>query len=159
MAGASVDVQTMAYLSVHDIVWINTMLAGRTLRFNYITLEEAMAAQYSYGNSTNVPVQAANLLKVLVAKKPFEFGNIRTGFIATTAFLLANGYALKAEDAQCAETILALANGRISADEAIAALAEPSESAMRPGVTLRSLVTAIFGAHESALQSLAQGDE
>src|SRR5438105_9699553 len=91
-------VRMMQYLSVHDLVWINGTIMGTTVDFDYQRLEAAMAAQYSYGVSTNTPEQAANLLEAMVAKKPFDYGNLRTGFVATAAFLDANGYALKPGD-------------------------------------------------------------
>src|SRR5262245_29666886 len=86
------------YLSVHDLVCINTTVTGQTLSFDYETLEQAMAAQYSYGDSRNIPVQAANLLSTLISREPFEYGNLRTAFVATAAFLNANGHRIKVED-------------------------------------------------------------
>jgi prophage maintenance system killer protein len=159
MTLASLKERTMQYLSVHDIVWINTTLAGKTLAFNYVTLEEAMAAQYSYGDSTNVPVQAANLLDILVRKRPFKYGNTRTGFIAVTAFLNANGYALKVDEAGAADLVKSLANGRATAADTIAALAQATGASLKVGISLRTLVTHIFNHHTEAVQLLAQGDE
>lgn len=149
----------MHYLSVHDLVWINTTLVGKTLTFDYRPLEEAMAAQYSYGESKNVPLQAANLLDTLVTKKPFAYGNRRTGFLAVAAFLNANGYALQVDDAQAAEIVRSLAEKRTTANEAVVALAQPAETGLRPGNSLRSLVTYIFNTHTDALQRLTTGDE
>jgi death-on-curing family protein len=151
--------ELMHYLSVHDLVWINTTLVGKTLTFDYRTLEEAMAAQYSYGESKNVSLQAANLLDTLVAKQPFAYGNRRTGFLAVAAFLNANGYALQVDDSQAADLIRSLAEKRTTAPEAIATLAQPAEIGLRPGNSLRSLVTYIFNTHTAALQSLTPGDE
>lgn len=149
----------MQYLSVHDIAWINTTLAGKALKFNYVTLEEAMAAQYSYGDSTRVEEQAANLLKTLITKKPFAYGNVRTAFIAVTAFLDGNGFALKVDESGAADVIRRVVAGTLSARDAIDALATPVGENMRPGVTLRSLVTHIFNAHAEAIRLLAAGDE
>jgi prophage maintenance system killer protein len=149
----------MHYLSVHDLVWINNTVAGRTLAFNYETLEAAMAAQYGYGDSTNVPVQAANLLSTLALDKPFELGNRRTAFIATAAFLNANGYALKVDDATADGIIRDVASGSLTGIQAIEALAEPAQIGLRPGATLRALVTHLFNEHAAALKHLAEGDE
>jgi prophage maintenance system killer protein len=151
--------RAMEYLSVYDIVWINTTLAGRALEFNYVTLEEAMAAQYSYGVSTNVPLQAANLLQVLVSKRPFSFGNVRTGFVAVTAFLTANGYALKVDDSAAAGIVRDVAEGRATAEAAIEQLAAPTESKLPVGMTLRALVTQIINGRSEALRQLTPGDE
>jgi len=149
----------MQYLSVHDLVWINTTLVGKPLPFDYQRLEEAMAAQYSYGKSTNVPLQAANLLDILVSKRPFAYGNRRTGFCAVTAFLNANGYALKVGDEEAARIMFDLLSGQISALQAIELLSEPAPIGLRPGATLRSLLTHIFNAHADAIQRLREGDE
>jgi death-on-curing family protein len=149
----------MQYLSVHDIAWINSTLAGKALKFDYVTLEESMAAQYSYGDSTDVERQAANLLSTLVTKRPFAYGNTRTGFIAVTAFLDANGYAPKVDDSGAAEIVRQVAAGQRAAADAITELAAPAETALRPGVSLRSLVTHIFNAHAEAIKLLAAGDE
>ena len=60
---STLEAREMQYLSVYDIVWINTTLAGRALPFDYVNLEEAMAAQYSYGVSTNVPARRRTSFK------------------------------------------------------------------------------------------------
>ena len=83
----------MEYLTTHDLVWINSTITGKVNAYNYVTLEAAMAGQYSYGDSHNVVPQAANLLDRLLCTRPFSEGNIRTAFIATLSFINANGYA------------------------------------------------------------------
>ena len=148
----------MHYLSVHDLTWINSTLAGKTLTFNYQTLEEAMAAQYSYGDSKNVAVQAANFLNTLALKKPFAYGNRRTAFVAVAAFLNANGYALLVDDQEAARIVRALTDKKVTPAEAIAALAAPAAIGLRPGISLRAVVTHLFNAHTEALQLLAPGD-
>jgi death-on-curing protein len=52
----------------------------------------------------------------LAKNHPFLDGNKRTAFVAVELFLRLNGYVLKADDASCVLTILALAAGEI--DEA-----------------------------------------
>ncbi len=159
MVQATVEERSMQYLSVHDIVWINSTLMGSSLKFDYVTLEEAMAAQYSYGESKNIPVQAANLLHMLVNKRPFQRGNMRTGFIAVAAFLNGNGYALKVDDAEAARILRALADRQTDALDAVTSLAEPANIGLRPGVSLRTVVTHIFNAHTEAIKMLTAGDE
>ena len=76
----------MEYLTTHDLVWINSSITGSTNTYNYITLEAAMAGQYSYGASSNVTAQAATLLRKILDTKPFTEGNIpvtATDFTAT----------------------------------------------------------------------------
>ena len=59
----------------------------------------ALAASYGYGISRN---------------HPFIDGNKRTGFVAAELFLRLNGPALRADDASCVLTMLAVAAGDIS---------------------------------------------
>lgn len=162
MTQAAEPVQTrrqMKYLSVHDLVWLNATITGETQPFNYVALEEAMAAQYSYGESRDVPRQAANLLDTLVNKAPFQCGNVRTGFIATAAFLSANGYALKVGDDEAARILRAVHDRATSPWNAVGALSEPADIGLRPGATLRALITHLLNTRTDALRQLAPCDE
>lgn len=149
----------MHYLSVHDLVWINTTVTGKTLRYDYARLEAAIAAQYSYGYSRDVPRQAACFLETLLYKPAFEYGNRRTAFIALTTFLNANGYALKVDDRQAAEILLRVAQGEKTGADAVEELARSADISLHPGVTLRHLVTYICNEHAEALKHLTAGDE
>src|SRR5437016_5999119 len=112
----------MEYLTTHDLVWINSSITGRVNPYNYVTLEAAMAGQYSYGDSHHVQEQAANLLNRLICTHPFAEGNVRTAFIATLSFLNANGFATSVDDTAAAAIVTAVANGRKSGQDAIAEL-------------------------------------
>ena len=153
------SVRRMHYLSVHDLVWINTTVTGKTLAFDYEKLEAAMAAQYSYGDSTNVTVQAASLLASLLFKPPFEYGNRRTAYVAVTAFLNANGYSTEVADEEAARVIHSVATRELTPAQAVEAIAERTGIGLRPGVTLRALVARICNEHAEALKALAEGDE
>ena len=148
----------MHYLSVHDIVWINTTLTGKTVSYNYEKLEAAMAAQYSYGNSTDVAGQAANLLEVLLIQKPFHYGNRRTAFVAACAFLSANGYSVSSDSAAIFGAIASVENHTSSPAEAIATIAAPSNTGLRPGFSLRQLVTHLLHAYRDTVSGLAERD-
>lgn len=65
----------------------------------------ALAASYGYGISRN---------------HPFIDGNKRTGFVAAELFLRLNGWVLRADDASCVLTMLAVAAGDLP-EEAFAA--------------------------------------
>ena len=65
----------------------------------------ALAASYGYGISRN---------------HPFIDGNKRTGFVAAELFLRLNGWELRADDASCVLTMLAVAAGDLP-EEAFAA--------------------------------------
>lgn len=62
----------------------------------------ALAAAYAFGLTKN---------------HPFSDGNKRIALVAPEAFLLLNGFELKADDAQCVLVILSLASGAIGEDE------------------------------------------
>lgn len=148
----------MEYLTVHDLVWINEMIMGKVTPYNYVTLEAAMAGQYSYGDSQNTVQQAANLLQQLLLKRPFAEGNLRTAFIATMTFLNGNGYATQVEDAEAARIVQSAAKGEMSALDAVAMLSAPAETALPSVLTLRRLMTHECNYHEEALKILAAGD-
>lgn len=148
----------MEYLTTHDLVWVNNMITGASQPYNYVTLEAAMAAQYSYGNSENVPTQAANLLQRLLSRKPFPSGNLRTAFIATLTFLNANGYATQVGDEEAAQIVLETAIGRRTPQAAVEALAAPADQPLSGAVTLRKLIAYECNLHTVALTILAKGD-
>lgn len=149
----------MHYLSVHDLVWINTTLTGKTVPYSFEKLEAAMAAQYSYGDSRDTVTQAASFLGSFLTKPPFQYGNLRTAFIATATFLTANGFALQVSEEQAVDIIQRAARKETTPAQAISLLAKPSSAALRPGVSLRQLVTHLINEHAEALKRLASIDE
>ena len=148
----------MEYLTTHDLVWINSSITGKVNSYNYVTLEAAMAGQYSYGDSHNVALQAANLLERLLGTQPFARGNIRTAFIATLSFLNANGFATKVDDATAAALVTAVSGGIGTAGHAIDGLAAPAAEPLASTVTLRKLIAHEINHHLVALQLLAGND-
>ncbi|HZP80850.1 MAG TPA: type II toxin-antitoxin system death-on-curing family toxin [Chthonomonadaceae bacterium] len=150
--------RVIAYLTVHDLVWINTTVTGRVNPYDWVTLEAAMAAQYRYGESQDVPGQAASLLQSLLFKPPFASGNRRTAFIAALTFLNANGYATKVQDREAADIVLSVIRRERTPEQAIAELAAPSQQALPAGLTLRKLITHECNLHVEALKILAEGD-
>jgi len=148
----------MEYLTTHDLVWVNNLVTGEVLTYNYVNLEAAMAGQYRYGQSRNVPEQGAVLLNRLLFKAPFAQGNRRTAFVALMTFLNANGYAASVDDAEAAQTLYAVESGQLSPIDAIEKLAAPAEGALPAELTLRTLITHEFNLHTEALRALAPGD-
>ena len=148
----------MEYLTTHDIVWINSSITGGTSPFNYVTLEAAMAGQYSYGQSQDVPGQAANLLARLVLNAPFQGGNLRTALVATLSFLNANGYATRVADSEAAELVSAVAQRTLTASEAVSRLSTPSAAAVTSVNSLRKLIALECNTHSEALALLAGSD-
>ena len=148
----------MEYLTTHDLVWINQSITGKTNAYHYFNLEASMAGQYSYGDSQDIPSQAANLLGRLIAKAPFEDGNVRTAYIAVLTFLNANGYATKAEDPLSIEIIRAVATGERAPAQAVLELASPAAQPLAGGISLRTLISHECNLHSAALKALAISD-
>jgi len=148
----------MEYLTTHDLVWINNIVTGRVLPYDYVTLEAAMAGQYSYGESRSTLDQAGKLLDRILRNAPFAHGNRRTALIATLTFLNANGYATKSTDRDAADVIFALEQGATTAPLAMEALAAPAVSNLPEGLTLRKLMIHECNLHAEALTALAPGD-
>ncbi len=148
----------MEYLTTHDLVWINSSITGKVNPYNYVTLEAAMAGQYSYGDSHNVTVQAAQILDRLLCTHPFAEGNVRTAFIATLSFLNANGYATTADDAAASAIVTAVAAGRKTAHEAVAEMSAPAAELIASTITLRKLIAHEINHHLEALKLLAESD-
>ena len=144
----------MSYLTTHDLIWINTAITGDPNAYDYVMLEAVMAGQYQYGDSQNVPVQAAQMLRRLLHYRPFSQGNLATALIATLTFLNANGYATVVKDEDAANIILAVANGTLDPLPAVQRLGAPAKEALR-GVTLRRLITHECNMHVDALKLLA----
>lgn len=130
----------MRYLTVHDVIWINTAATGSPQRYQFDRLENAVYSQYSYGDSRNVLTQAARMFRRLLLDKPFEQGNEWTALVATATFLRLNGYTLRI-DAEEVQTILTqLAQGRLGVREFVLQRAQPLEEA---GGTLREVVAQV----------------
>ena len=147
------------YLAIHDFVWINSTVTGKTLEFDYEALEECMAAQYSYGDSTHVLEQAAFMLEKILIRKPFAYGNMRTGLVSLLAFLMANKYTATGQDSGIADLIRSVAQNKLKSLEAVKKLAEPTQMGLRPGVTLRTIVTYLCNERREALRLLTPEDE
>jgi death-on-curing protein len=148
----------MQYLTTHDLVWVNELVTGQVVPYNYVTLEAAMAGQYRYGQSRDVPAQAAVLLERLLFKSPFARGNRRTAFVSLLTFLNANGYASLVDDVEAAAIVLSVEAGQRTAAEAVALIAAPAADALPSDLTLRKLITHEFNLHTAALRALTPGD-
>lgn len=111
------------YLTVQDILWINTQITKKTNAFDYEKLEQATFYQYGYGVSTNVLKQAANFLAGFMKNAPFGIGDDATAFVGFVAFLDLNGYELNLPDREAAEWAKRIKSGGIKGEEAVEKLA------------------------------------
>jgi prophage maintenance system killer protein len=89
---------SLFYLTVQDILWINTQITKQVNRFDYNKLEEGVFYQYGYGQSQDLNRQAAAFFAGFAKNQPFEAGNEPTAFIAGMAFLKINGKILDLTD-------------------------------------------------------------
>jgi len=112
------------YLTVHDIVWINAQICGEGVPFDYERLEAGMAAQYAYGDSRNVDAQAARFVERMLRTAPFREGNLRTGLLCTTVFLMANGRTIAAATSALPDMVRQVADGSADGSALLAQLTE-----------------------------------
>lgn len=82
----------LRYLTVQDVIWINSEITGSVQPFRYDALEECTSYQYSYRQSRDLIRQAARFLMGFLKYAPFEEGNAETAFVAVLTFLEINGY-------------------------------------------------------------------
>jgi death-on-curing family protein len=118
----------MRYLTVHDVIWINTAVTGSTQRYQFDRLENAVYSQYSYGDSRDVLTQAARMLRRLLQDKPFEQGNEWTALVATMTLLQLNGYTLRLDAEEVQTTLTQLEQGQLGVREFVFQRAQPLES-------------------------------
>ena len=148
----------MIYLTVHDLVWINTVVTGAVPSYDYVTLEACMAGQYRYGVSDDPLAQSAGLVGRLLSKRPFKSGNRRTAFVGTVAFLNANGYAIAVDDGAAASLIRSAERCERTPLDTVKALVTPASGPLPDGLTLRKLVGHLCNHHAEALKALSDND-
>lgn len=89
-----------------DITLLQSALARSRNLAEYENPDIAsLAACYAYGIAKN---------------HPFNDGNKRTAFVVMELFLMINGYTLKADDAACVLTMLAVAEGSMPEEKFLA---------------------------------------
>ncbi|NSW80457.1 MAG: type II toxin-antitoxin system death-on-curing family toxin [Chthonomonadetes bacterium] len=130
----------MRYLTVHDVIWINTAVTGSPQRYDFDRLENAVYSQYSYGQSQDVLAQAARMFRRLAQDKPFEQGSELTALVATMVFLRLNGYALQVSAEEVDSVLAQVAQGQMRASDLIQQRAQPAPPAED---SLRSVVAQV----------------
>lgn len=115
----------MRYLTVHDVIWINTAVTGSPQRYHFDRLENAVYSQYSYGQSQEVLTQAARMFRRLLQDKPFEQGNELTALVATMVFLRLNGYTLQIGADEVQSMLAQVAQGQMHAGQFVSQRAQP----------------------------------
>ena len=87
----------LTYLTVQDVVWIHSQIAGDQRSFNYAALEESVSAQYHYGSNLAVTSCAEIFAKTFFNKKPFSLYNEAAVLVSFAAFLRLNGWELQVD--------------------------------------------------------------
>ncbi len=98
------------YLTVQDVVWIHTGLCGAPHPFDYERLENAVAAQYGYGDSSDIQRQALRMAQRLAVQQPFVDGHPMLPLVSCLALLALNGLYLP-DDAESLQRIKSLPPG------------------------------------------------
>ncbi|MDW8289677.1 MAG: hypothetical protein RMM06_03070 [Armatimonadota bacterium] len=115
----------MRYLTVHDVIWINTALTGFPQRYDFDRLENAVYSQYSYGDSRDALAQGARMLRRLLQDKPFEQGNEQTALVATMAFLQLNGYRLQVRPEEVPAVLEQMMQGQVAVRDFVQQRVQP----------------------------------
>jgi len=141
------------YLTLQDLIWINSEVTKSPQPYSYDRLEEATYYQYSYRQSRDVLLQAARFLWGYLKYRPFAQGNLATALIATLAFLQINGYETHLPVERAAEWIEQVALRRKHPLDAVRQIAVPAVVGKRPE-PLRELAHHLIEQYESALHQL-----
>ncbi|MEQ1822460.1 MAG: hypothetical protein ABL949_08115 [Fimbriimonadaceae bacterium] len=110
------------YLTVQDILWLNSELTKKSHPFDYAILEEATFYQYGYGVSNEIQSLAGRFLTGFMKKPVFGHGDAATAFAGFVAFLMLNGYELDLPDTEAVAWVNRVRSGEIKADEAVSKL-------------------------------------
>ena len=90
--------ESVNYLTVQDVLWINLQVTGKVNRFSYARLEEATYYQYAYGESNHIPAQVARFVPGFLKMKPLDEANKVTAFVAAVTFLEMNHFHVDLND-------------------------------------------------------------
>jgi len=100
------------YLTVQDLIWLNTEITGAPQPFHYDRLEEATYYQYGYRDSRDLPLQAARFLWGYLTYRPFAKGNAGTALIGVLTLLEINGFEVHLPVEEAAEWLQRVAQRR-----------------------------------------------
>jgi prophage maintenance system killer protein len=115
--------ESVSYLTVQDVLWINLQITGKVNHFNFAKLEEATYYQYAYGESTNILSQVARFVPGFMKMKPFDRANAATAFVSALTFLELNHYNVSVTDDHALDWFSELAS-KISVHDALRKVSE-----------------------------------
>lgn len=143
------------YLTVQDVIWINTEITKETNEFKYAQLEEAVFYQYGYGKSKNVLAQAAHFLQGFLKLRPFTAGNRATAFISALTFLKINSYEINLNPDIADEWVIQIALKTKNAEESITEIAEKTNKPYELKPRIRTEVKALINTYQQAIEKLS----
>ncbi len=143
------------YLTVQDIIWINTEVTKETNEFKYAQLEEAAFYQYGYGKSENVLAQAAHFLQGFLKLRPFASGNRATAFISALTFLKINSYEINLNPDIADEWVIQIALKTKNAEDAITEIAEKTNKPYELKPRIRTEVKTLINTYQQTLEKLS----
>ena len=149
-------VETLHYLTLQDMIWINQQVTKGVHTFDYNRLEEAVFYQYAYGRSLDVLKQAGLFVSGFMKQKPFTNGNIATAFVGCMAFLLLNGSSLNLDDSQAANWMEGIANSQGLGEKQVRELAKPDHAVHTDSIdNVEEAVRVVLERYPTAVAALA----
>jgi prophage maintenance system killer protein len=113
------EAESLSYLTVQDMLWINLRVTKKVQHFRFAKLEEATFYQYGYGASKDLAVQAGRFLRGFIKLRPLDAGNEATAFVGCAAFLILNGSDLDLSDEAAVGWIEKVRSGQVRAEESL----------------------------------------
>lgn len=148
--------QSLKYLTVQDVLWINLQATKKVQHFRYALLEEATFYQYGYGASRDLALQAGRFLHGFMRLHPLDAGNEATAFIGCATFLILNGARLDLTDDEATGWLEQVRNGKVRPEEALPIA--PAECAGH-SPSVAEAVRGVFDQYPLTISALAKVDE
>jgi prophage maintenance system killer protein len=123
--------ETLAYITIQDLLWLNQQVTKKVNAFNYAVLEEAAFYQYGYGQSKDLLRQASQFVTAFAKKQPFAGGNVATAFAGFVTFVLINGCTLDLSDSDGTAWLDKIAGSQAAAESSLREIAKPEGPAHR----------------------------
>lgn len=148
---------SLHYLTLQDMQWINLQVTGTVHPYRYDLLEEATFYQYGYGKSTDLFGQAAKFLTGFAKLAPFESGNEATAMVGFIAFLALNGHGCRLDDGALPEWLAKAARDGLKGDDLVGVLHEADHHSHGPDV--RGVIAGVLDRYPETLRSLVDDAE
>ncbi|HWP30647.1 MAG TPA: hypothetical protein VNK96_02835 [Fimbriimonadales bacterium] len=142
------------YLTVQDVLWINTEITKKVCSFKYLQLEEAVNYQYGYGKSVDVLGQAGQFLQGFLRLRPFETGNRATAFISALTFLKINGFDIDLDPHSAKDWVMAVAERKKTGIEAVKEIARPTGKPLELKPAIRTEVKELLEKYSEAVSEI-----